>query len=91
MGYQVGATCYTDKQLAENVYFSQAVPQITVDGVKQVEYRKDGWYYGSQKVEVKLPECDPAANYKAGFELGMELLPTAVLLMSSALVIRLLK
>lgn len=89
MGYQVGAACYTDKQLAENIYFSQVVPVITENGVKQIVYNGRDWYYGSQKIEARLPQCDPAANYKLGFEVGMALLPTALVLASAVVIIKL--
>lgn len=70
MGYQVGNTCYTTKELAENVYFSQVSPIITLDGVKQVSYTNGKWHYGSQQLTANLPTCDPAQNVKDGAELG---------------------
>lgn len=91
MGYQVGNTCYTDQRLAEDVYFSQAVPLVTDEGVKQIFRKSDGWYYQTHKIEAHLPQCDPAANYKLGLELGWELVPTALVLMSAGLIIRLMK
>lgn len=70
MGYQVGNTCYATKELAENVYFSQVPPMITVYGVTQVNYTNGKWYYGSQQLTANLPECSLEENFKLGTEMG---------------------
>lgn len=91
MGYQVGNTCYLDKELAENVYFSQVPPQITVDGVKFLVKNGKNWYYGSQRLEANLPNCDPAKNISQGFEFGLYLVLTAIILLNFKTIINLLK
>ncbi|UOP01744.1 hypothetical protein [Kingella potus] len=90
MGYQVSNTCYQTREAAENVYFSSVFPVITDNGVKQINYTGNGWYYGSQKLQAHLPECDPAQNYTAGYELMIALLPTAVVLFAAKVIIKLL-
>ena len=91
MGYQVSNTCYPTREAAENVYFSSVSPVITDNGVKQMNYTENGWYYGSQKLQAQFPECDPAQNYQAGYELMIALLPTAVVLFAAKLIIQLLR
>lgn len=90
MGYQVGNHCYLDKELAEKVYFSQVPPVITNDGVKQIVFQNNQFYYGSQKLEARLPECNPVENFQLGFELMMYLVPTAILLFTARIIIRLM-
>lgn len=91
MGYQVGTTCYLTKELAENVYFSQVSPQITQDGVKQVVKHGNSWYYGSQKLEINLSICEPAKNIEHGFEIGLYLVLTAIILLNFKTIINLLR
>lgn len=91
MGYQVGNQCYLNKELAEDVYFSQVPPKITEDGVKQVVKNGNSWYYGSQKLEMNVPICDPAKNIEHGFEIGLYLLLTAIILLNFKTIINLLR
>lgn len=72
MGYQIGNICYNSKQEAENVYFSKVIPIITEDGkLYQLYYNKQtGWHYQQQKLQIYLPECNPAQNFKNGMEMG---------------------
>lgn len=91
MGYQVGATCYPDLQLAENIYFSQVVPVLTDNGILQMQYTKQGWYYNGKKAEISLPQCSPLDNFKLGAEMGMALVPTAVVLATTLLIVRMFK
>ena len=91
MGYQVGNVCYLDRESAENVYFSLVPPVITNDGFKQLSHTSKGWYYGSQKIQANLPICDPAQNVLLGFELAASLIPTALLLTFTLVLIRLFR
>ena len=57
MGYQVENTCYPNRAIAENAYFSKVVPVIVQDGsLKQVVFDGTNWRYGSQKLTAYLPE-----------------------------------
>lgn len=91
MGYQVGNSCHQTREAAENAYFSAVSPVITENGVKQLVYKDKSWYLGSQKLSAYLPQCDQAQNYLDGFEMMIELLPTAIVLMAAKLTISLLK
>ena len=91
MGYQVGNSCYQTRESAENAYFSAVSPVITENGVKQLIYRDKSWYFGSQKLSAYLPQCDPAQNYLAGYEMMSALIPTAIVLMMAKAIIGLLK
>lgn len=91
MGYQVGATCYPEKALAENVYFSQVVPVIHDNKLQKIEYKQGAWYFNDHKQEISLPQCSPKNNVLDGQMLAMELVPTAVLLATSIIVIRLFR
>lgn len=71
MGYQVGNQCFTDRQQAENHYYSLVAPVVTADGkIIQPEYTGQHWQLNGQVLQTKLPECDPAQNVRDGMELG---------------------
>lgn len=91
MGYQVANTCYPTREAAENVYFSAVSPVISDNGVKQIVYNGNAWYFGSQKLQADLPQCDLAQNYQFGYELTIALLPTAVVLFGAKLLIELFR
>lgn len=91
MGYQVGNSCYQTRESAENAYFSAVSPVITENGVKQLVYKDKFWYFDSQKLSAYLPQCDPAQNYLAGYEMVSALIPTAIVLMMAKAIIGLLK
>lgn len=105
MGYQVGNTCIDDRELAEDVYFSQVAPLITQDGLKQVVYLNGKWHLQKiqktargefriieiQNLSIHLAECSPIENYKQGYELGLQLLPTAILLFCTGIIVKLFR
>lgn len=92
MGYQVGTICYANRELAENVYFSQVLPVIMADGsLKQVTHKDGKWYYGVQTVNAYLPQCSAKDNFIAGLDFGAMLLPTAIALMIAKIIINLFK
>lgn len=92
MGFQVGNTCYEDRATAENVYFSSVVPVITADSsLKQLRYEGGNWKYGNHVVHAYLPECSPEQNFEDGFLTVAELLPTAVMLFVSGMIISILR
>lgn len=91
MGYQVGNSCHPTREAAENAYFSAVSPVITENGVKQLVYKDKSWYFGSQKLNAYLPQCDEAQNYLAGYEMMSALFPTAITLMVAKVIIDLLK
>ena len=73
MGYQVDNTCYDDRSVAENVYFSKVAPVIVQDGsLKQITYDGKAWHYGRQKLVAQLPECNPAEKYVRGYEIVID-------------------
>lgn len=90
MGYQVGNVCYDDKKLADNAYYSQVSPILTENGVIQLQYKGSNWYYQNQVITANLPQCSPSHNYQLGYEMGMQLLPLAVLLFVFKLIARLI-
>ena len=91
MGYQVGNSCHQTREAAENAYSSAGSPVITENGVKQLIYKDKSWYFGSQKLNAYLPQCDEAQNYLDGYEMMSALVPTAIVLMMAKAIIGLLK
>ena len=71
MGYQVGNQCIADKVQAENHYFSLIVPTVGQDGrLHHPTYSNGQWKLNGQVLQISLPECDPAQNFRDGAELG---------------------
>lgn len=71
MGYQVGLSCFENKEQAENVYFSQTVPIISQDGqLIQMQHSPTGWVLNGQIVQASLPECNPMDNFQDGSLIG---------------------
>lgn len=71
MGYQVGTTCYFDKETADKAYFGSVVPVIRSDGVlMQLEYQDSVWKLNNQVVNSSLPQCDPIEDFKDGQVIG---------------------
>lgn len=92
MGYQVENTCYPNKAMAENVYFSKVVPVIVQDGsLKQVVFDGTNWRYGSQTLTAYLPECDPVQNFRDGVEFGVQIMLLAVMLWGFILIKKMLQ
>ena len=92
MGYQVENTCYPNKAMAENVYFSKVVADIVQDGsLKQVVFDGANWRYGSQKLIAYLPECDPGQNFRDGIEYGAQIMLMVVVLWAFTLLKKMLQ
>lgn len=71
MGYQVGNQCFADKQQAENHYYSLVAPVLTPEGrLLQPEYLGGQWKLNGEVLQAKLPQCDPAQNFREGMDLG---------------------
>ena len=81
MGYQIGNICYSNKQLAENVYFSQSFPVIDANGtLHQLIYTDQGWVLNGKVVNAQLPECSLRDNFILGSEIGWLLFSVLVIL-----------
>ena len=92
MGYQVENTCYPNRAMAENVYFSKVVPVIVQDGsLKQVVFDGANWRYGSQKLTAYLPECDPGQNFRDGVEYGAQIMLLVVVMWAFTLLKKMLQ
>ncbi len=74
MGYQVDFICYDTKEAAEAVYYSKVVPHVNENGLYQPVFQPNGWHYQGVKLSAGLPQCNPAASFSSGAEIGMLLL-----------------
>ena len=92
MGYQIGNICYADKQLAENVYFSQIAPVIDANGgLHQFILTKQGWTLNGQKITASLPECSLSDNFVLGSQLGWLLFSILVIVFGIKQIANILK
>lgn len=74
MGYRVGGQCFATSEEASDYQMSMVVPTITADGsLKTPVYQNKQWYYGSQKITLTHPYCDPIQPLKDGIEVGIYL------------------
>ncbi|EEP68625.1 hypothetical protein [Kingella oralis] len=74
MGYRVGGQCFATSEEASDYQMSMVVPTITADGsLKMPVYQNKQWYYGSQKIALTHPYCDPIQPLKDGIEVGIYL------------------
>ena len=74
MGYRVGGQCFATSEEASDYQMSMVVPNITADGsFKTTVYQNKQWYYGSQKITLTHPYCDPSQPLKDGIETGIYL------------------
>ena len=74
MGYRVGGQCFATSEEASDYQMSMVVPTITADGsLKMPVYQNKQWYYGSQKITLTHPYCDPIQPLKYGIEVGIYL------------------
>ncbi|WP_369584558.1 hypothetical protein [Kingella oralis] len=74
MGYRVGGQCFATSEEASDYQMSMVVPTITADGsLKMPVYQNKQWYYGSQKITLTHPYCDPIQPLKDGIEVGIYL------------------
>lgn len=103
MGFLVGNSCIDNRETAENIYFSSVSPVITKDGFHQLVYINGKWnlqitksgteekFLQIKELRAALPQCSIVENFKSGQELGIALIPTAVVLFSAALLIKLMR
>ena len=74
MGYRVGGQCFATSEEASDYQMSMVVPTITADGsLKMPVYQNKQWYYGSQKITLTHPYCDPSQPLKDGIEVGIHI------------------
>lgn len=74
MGYRVGGQCFAMSEEASDYQMSMVVPTITADGsLKMPVYQNKQWYYGSQKITLTHPYCDPIQPLKDGIEVGIHI------------------
>lgn len=70
-GYRVGGQCFATSEEASDYKLSMVVPTITGDGSLKMPVRKnDGWYYGSQKIQLTHPQCNPLEAFQDGMLVG---------------------
>lgn len=74
MGYRVGGQCFATSEEASDYQMSMVVPTITADGsLKMPVYQNKQWYYGSQKITLTHPYCEPIQPLKDGIEVGINI------------------
>lgn len=74
-GYRVGGQCFATSEKASNYKMSMVVPTITADGeLKTPVYQNGNWYYGTQKIVLTFPECDPKEPFIEGLQIGSMLI-----------------
>ena len=90
-GYRVGGQCFATSEEASNYKISMVVPTITADGaLKTPVYQNGNWYYGTQKIQLTFPNCNPNESFLDGLQIGSIFIGMYLLLFGIKTVIKML-